>query len=372
MRLSKLALVPLLLFGAAACQIQGTDGASAECATPAPNQVNCEWTLPTPTTAAPTPTTPAPTTPAPTTPAPTTPPPSNAWPIASNTGATGAMTSEQGNGDECAIGTPNIVLENVLFNCTVVVSAPGVVIRNSIVRGGSWWGVENQSQTGTPLLLEDVSICSGPTSGTLAQRSVCNPPTAECSSFNYAVGYGNYRANGVKVVNFNEGFRVEESGNNVIVTDSYVKLCAFDPEHADGIQGYIGGSATQARPIRFEHNTIDMRCGLAWSGMPGADNGNLTGDPADKSCANTSAWFWSDNSGNGFELKNNLLSGAGYTIRGPAGSGHTVSDNVVERDTWAYGPSANENCGGMSWSNNKLVDVDWSTGQVSNAAALSC
>lgn len=274
-----------------------------------------------------------------------------------------------GDGD-CTISAS---VSNMLFNCRVIVNQPGVTISNSVIRSGPTWGPAIETQgaatSGTPLQINDTSVCATPESGTLLERSTCNPPTGACRGLGSAVSNGNYRVSGMKVLNVPEGFRVGEGQGNVIVQDSYVKLCAFEPAHADGIQGYQAASATPTEPIRFEHNTIDMRCGLAWSDMGGANNDNLTGDPGDKSCSNTSNIFWSDASGSGVEFRNNLVAGGGYTIRFVAGSGHVIEDNRVVRNTWAYGPQSD---GCFAWINNRLVDADLNAGTVSNETALGC
>jgi hypothetical protein len=340
------------------CTFQTTGtGASVDCPTSQP------------TTA--TPTTPAPTTAAPTTAAPpTTPPPAGAWPTAATTGHNPAtITDEMTSGDgDCTISSS---VSNMLFNCRVIVNQPGVTITNSVVRGGPTWGPAIETQgaatSGTPLEIVDVSVCATPDSGTLQERSTCNPPTGACRTLGSAVSNGNYRVTRMKVLNVNEGFRVGEGQGNVIVEDSYVKLCTMSDEHADGIQGYQAGAA---QPIEFNHNTIDMRCGLAWhSSMPGANTENLTGDPGDKSCSNTSTIFWSDASVGPVVFHDNLVAGAGYTIRLPAGTGHQITDNKVVRDAWAYGSHAD---GCHTWTGNQLVDADLDSGTVSNAVTLNC
>lgn len=329
------------------------------------------WDCPTPTSTTVAPTTPNPTTPAPTTPPPTTPPPAGAWPTAATTGHNPAtITNEMNSGDgDCTISAS---VSNTLFNCRVIVNAPGVTITNSVVRGGPTWGPAIETQgaatSGTPLQVTDTSVCATPATGTLAQRATCNPPTGACRTLGSAMSNGNYRALRMKVLNVNEGWRVGEGQGNVIVEDSYAKLCTVSDEHADGIQGYQASGAAQ--PIRFEHNTIDMRCGLAWhSSMPGANSGNLTGNPGDKSCSNTSTIFWSDGSSGPVVFTGNLVAGAGYTIRMVSGSGHQVTDNRVVRDSWAYGPQSD---GCFTWSGNQLVDANLDAGTVSNPTALGC
>jgi hypothetical protein len=47
-----------------------------------------------------------------------------------------------------------------------------------------------------------------------------------------------------------------------------------------------------------------------------------------------------------------------------------VSGNVVERDSWAYGP-VTSSCGAITWTDNQLADVD-EAGVASNLEPLAC
>ena len=69
-------------------------------------------------------------------------------------------------------------------------------------------------------------------------------------------------------------------------------------------------------------------------------------------------------------VKDNLFRGGGFTIRVHAGSGHTVSGNVVERDSWAFGP-VTSSCGAITWTGNRLADVS-EAGVASNPEPLEC
>lgn len=278
------------------------------------------------------------------------PAPPSSWPTPASTGVTdpGALTPWTGG---CTLRTPGQVIEDKIFDCGPDIYASGVTIRNSIVRGGEHWGINVRAETGAPAVIEDVTIM--PASG-------CN--------YSSALGSGNYHATRVEVVNFGDGFRY--SGDNTVVRDSYAKLCAPSASgaHSDGMQGYLAGDATADRPNVFDHNTIDQRC-ERWTGT-GARAGNGTGNPADQACSVTANVFWSDESGDGLVVTDNLFRGGGYTIRVHAGSGHVVRDNVVERDRWAFGPTSSS-CGAIDWTGNRLADVT-EAGVAGNFAPLAC
>jgi hypothetical protein len=163
------------------------------------------------------------------------------------------------------------------------------------------------------------------------QDSTIGPPSGTCSA-DSAFGHNNYTLERVRMRNFGEGPRVE-LGGNVVIRDSFFKLC--DPggdAHSDGIQGYLGGN-----DILIQHNTIDQR--------------DVSIDRV------TALIFWSDSSGDNVQFKDNLLAGGGYSIRIHAGSGHTVSGNRLVKDSWYYGP-VTSSCGVISWSDNRLVEID--------------
>lgn len=273
-----------------------------------------------------------------------------AWPTAESTGVTDPAVLTEWTGD-CTFRTPGQVIENKIFDCGPDIYASGVTIRNSIVRGNEYWGIHVRAESGAPAIIEDVTFDPG----------TCNPGGV-------ALGYGNYHATRVEVVNFGDAYRY--SGDNTVVRDSYAKLCApaDSGAHSDGMQGYVAGDATAERPNVFEHNTIDQRC-ADWGYEDGAHGGG-TGNPADNACSVTANVFWADDSGDGLVVADNLFRGGGYTIRVHAGSGHVVRDNVVERDSYAYGP-VSSSCSAIDWTGNQLADVD-EAGVATNLEPLPC
>jgi len=283
-------------------------------------------------------------------PPPPPPAPVSAWPTAATTGVVDESALTPWSGD-CTFRTPGQVVENKVFDCGPDIYAPGVTIRNSVVHGNEHWGINVRPEDGEPVVIEHVTIDGG----------------ADCR-FGVAIGAGNYRATAVEVVNFGDAFRF--SSGNAVVRDSYAKLCApaDSGAHSDGLQGYLAPSSSPDRPQVLEHTTIDQRCDR-WQG-DGTKPENGTGDPADRACSVTANVFWSDESGDGLVVRDNLFRGGGYTIRVHSGSGHTVTGNVVERDSWAFG-AVYSSCGGIDWRDNRVADIDVDA-VASNFAPLDC
>lgn len=220
----------------------------------------------------------------------------------------------------------NQVISGMRITGDVEINHSGVTIRNSEIHGH----VKNFSGNGS-FTIEDSLI--GPPSGCFSDA---------------AVGNNNYTVNRVHLRNFAEGFRVEDDGN-VTVRNSFVKFCNPGVDnHADAIQGYLGGSN-----VIFEHNTVDMR------DIPVA---------ADYV---TAVIFWSDSSGNNVTFKDNLISGGSYSIRIHVGSGHTVTGNRLINNTWLYGP-VSSNCAAISWSDNSIVEIDSNYNITSTVSSQPC
>lgn len=175
--------------------------------------------------------------------------------------------------------------------------------------------------------------------------STIGAPSGSCKA-EAAIGHNNYTMERVYLRNYGEGPRIEEGGD-VIIRDSYLKFCDPGGEaHSDGIQGYLGGSN-----ILIQHNTIDQS--------------DVSIDTV------TSNLFWSDESGNNLQLKDNLLLGGGFTIRIHSGTGHTVSGNRVVNNSWYFGPVSSD-CGAISWSDNRLVTINSSYQVTDTLSAFDC
>lgn len=277
-------------------------------------------------------------------------PPPSGWPTAGTTGARDTTALTPWTGD-CRLTTANEVIENTIFNCTVDIQATGVTIRNSLVRTDNEQGINVGPSDGAAAAIADVTI----------------EAASGCNAFGDALGGGNYHATRVKVVNFGYAFLAWR--NNTIVQHSYAKLCGPTGSGAEsiGIEGYGAPSATPDRPYLFDHNTIDQRCSDWPSAVPDPDYPG-SGNPSDQACDAIANVVWYE-SGSGLQLTNNLFRGGEYTIDIDSGGSHTVTGNVVERGSYAYGPVYE--CFGGSWSNNREADVT-DGGAVSNESPLQC
>jgi hypothetical protein len=252
----------------------------------------------------------------------TTPPstkPCAGYPTPACTGAPAGVKLETVNGDLTA-STPGQVIDGKRITGRVIVAANDVTIRNSEVYGG----------------------ITGYASGKLSRFTVSDTTVGAPTGCNggEAVGSSRYTATRLHVRNFGDGFR--DSGDDILIQDSYVKLCSNPGDHSDGVQGYKGGKNVVVR-----HNTIDQR------------------DAKDV----TSPVFFADESA-GAVLENNLLAGGGYTVR-LHGSGFTFTGNQVVKDSWRFGP-VNSDCPGVKWADNRLVVVDADYRVTSVAGPLNC
>ncbi|MGH9212062.1 MAG: hypothetical protein ACRD2C_15465 [Acidimicrobiales bacterium] len=326
------------------------DGAAAPSPTTAERSSPTTSTTTTPSTTTPPRPAPPPTAAAAAVPSPPPAPPPSGWPTAATTGArnTAALTPWTGS---CSLTTANQVIENAIFDCAVDIQAAGVTIRNSVVRTNDEWGVNVGPSSGAAAVIEDVTI----------------EAASGCNTFGGAMAFGNYHASRVRVVNFGYAFVAWQ--NNTIVQDSYAKLCGPDGSGAEstGIEGYQAPSATGDRPYVFDHNTIDQRCSDWRSAVPDANHPG-SGNPSDQACDAIANVTWFE-SGNGLQLTNNLFRGGEYAIDVDSGDGHTVTGNVVERASYAYG--AVYECFDAAWSNNREADVT-DGGAVSNETPLPC
>ncbi|MFC0532166.1 right-handed parallel beta-helix repeat-containing protein [Phytohabitans kaempferiae] len=278
------------------------------------NNRRTDGPAPTPTKS-PTKPSPSPATPAPTTPAPPPPPPSGggkcplpAYPSPACTGVPAGTALTTINGSYTATKAGEVVSGKRITG-RLLVAAPNVVVRNSEIYGGIRYAGSSHNERSHSFTISD---------STLGAPSGCDQE--------YAVGHRDYTASRVLVRNFGDAFR--NSGNNILIEDSYARICAERGFHSDGVQGYGGGSNVVVR-----HNTIDQR--------------NLVDG--------TSPIFFSDGS-KGATIVDNLLAGGGYTAR-MYGSGYTFTGNRIVNGSWGYGPADND-CGGINWSDNAIVEID--------------
>ena len=204
----------------------------------------------------------------------------------------------------------NQVLDSVHIAGNVLVTGHNTTIKNSQIDGHI---LNEYSGVTYPMTITDSTI--GPASG-------CGGPV---------IAPAEYTAIRVHVRNASDGFR--DSGNNILVQDSYVHLCSSSPEdHSDGFQGYLGGTN-----VKIYHNTIDQR------DVPPE--------------AQTAPIFIANESKDA-DIQNNLLAGGSATIRVHNGGGsYIVTGNRIVDNSWVYGP-VSSSCDVITWSDNWLVDID--------------
>lgn len=223
------------------------------------------------------------------------------------------------NGDYVA-SKPGQVIEGKRITGQLAVKAKGVIIRKSELLGG----VNNFTGSGSyPYTIEDSTV--GPASGCYGD---------------FAIGAENFTARRVLIRNSSDGFRV--SGDNIVIEDSFAKVCTDPSNHSDGIQGHNGGNNVVIR-----HNTIDQR------GVANA----------------TSPIFMADGTV-GAEVTGNLLMGGGYVVRLHSGD-YSFENNAVVQGAWGYGPVYSD-CGGIDWSNNKLVQINSDYEVTRTVSTLNC
>jgi hypothetical protein len=249
------------------------------------------------------------------------------YPTPACTGVPAGTALTTVNGDVTA-STNGQVIDSKLITGSVFIAANNVVIKNSRIYGAIL------NSNGESYTVTDSEI--GPLSG-------CNG--------NVAMGYENYTATRLHVHNFGDGPRV--SGNNVTVQDSYINVCSNPGDHADGVQGYQGGTN-----VHLTHNTIDERNAVDV----------------------TAPVFFADNSQSAI-VQNNLLAGGGYTLRlhddfAPDHGPWQATGNRIVNAAWVYGPAltTNTDCNAatMTWSDNRLVTIDASYNVLTTGAQVNC
>lgn len=270
--------------------------------------------------------------------------PSSAWPTPATTGATSAE-SELAVSTDCRIDAGEVV-EGVSLTCTEgLVIGTGATLRNAVVRSNADTAIQAFEEGSGPARIEDVTVLR----------------SSGCSG--EAIGWSEFEAIRVEVLGFRDSF-VNSNGDNAVIRDSYIKLCTGSDGWGAGLSGYPGGSG-----VVLDHNTIDARChdwttAIADAFHPGS------GNPDDRACNALSTVFWNENSTAGVTITDNLLRGGAYAFRILGGSGHSVTGNVVERNSYAYGPVF-ECVGVAAWSGNREADVS-ASGAVSNEVPFEC
>jgi hypothetical protein len=203
---------------------------------------------------------------------------------------------------------PGEVIDGKHIAGDLVINADNVVVRNSVIDG---LVLNHYDGVNYPFTISDSTV--GPTSG--------------CHTLP-GVGQERYRATRVYIRNHPDGFRI--SGPDVVVEDSYVKLCSSPGDHSDAIEDYPEGRNVVARHNTFDQrNAPDHTAPIFFTKVP-----NLV-------------------------VTDNLVMGGTYSIRVYAKGGGpiTVSNNRAVNGLWDYGP-VDADCGSINWSGNQLVEID--------------
>src|SRR6185503_2425061 len=274
-----------------------------------------------------------------------------AFPTAACTGVPPGTALTTVSGDVTApAGT---VIDGKKITGRVNVTGNGVVIRNSEVYGG-------------------VSNGSGHWTFSVVDTTLGAPDGNGCNG-DPAVMFDKYTVTRVLIRNFSDLFRAtsnpqanhsfsNSAASDITVQDSFSVLCSNAGDHADGFQGYYGGTN-----VKILHNTLDM------SG------------PTQNAPSTVTAPIFNSDYSKGITLKDNLLSGGSYTIRldddglTQDASKSTVSGNrVVNKSAgypgaWVYGP-VHSDCGSINpnWTDNTLVTIDGSYSVTSTVGPLAC
>lgn len=258
-----------------------------------------------------------------------TPPVVSDYPTATNTGVPAGTVLTNSGG--MVIFDDNTVIDSKRISGDIDIRAAGVVIKNSEISGR----VINDNVSSAPTFtIQDSQVGSN----------------TSCSTFTGgAIGTQNYTALRVKLVGYVDGFRI--GGDNVLIQDSFVKLCGTNPDyHSDGIQAYGAGNAQN---IVIKHNVIDQR--------------SVIGE------AQTAPIFIpNDNAGQGNQgirvvVDDNVLAAGSYSLRvfGELPfSAPSISRNKIVDGTWGYGPVDVECSKIIDWSGNAVVTYDWVAGKI--------
>ncbi|MBB2909111.1 hypothetical protein FHS43_000357 [Streptosporangium becharense] len=221
------------------------------------------------------------------------------------------------------VRTSGVVLDGVHIPGHLLIHADDVTVRNSLIDG---YVINADGPRSFRFTIEDSTV--GPAGG--------------CQTLP-GVGQDKYTAVGLHVRGHSDGFRA--SGDDVVIRDSYVKLCSNPGDHSDGIQTYRTG-----RGLVFDHNTVDQR---------------------DVKHA-TAPIFLVDDQIVDAVVTNNLVMGGTYSIQLKNARGKLVmrGNSLVDK-SWIYGP-VDSDCRTVDWAGNSLVTIDRSYRITSVVGPLAC
>ncbi len=171
------------------------------------------------------------------------------FPNAGNTGVPAGVTLTDYTGPR-EITKANTVIQNVRIKggSRIIISAPGVVIRNSVISTDDTFGVSvnNDDVSNASVVVEDSEFVGS-----------YDPKPAD----EMAIRGRGWTIRRVEIRGFRDGGGID--GNNVI-EDSYIHdfVVSSACEHADGLQG-LGNTSN----ITIRHNTIDMALDHCMAGV---------------------------------------------------------------------------------------------------------
>jgi hypothetical protein len=364
-----------LVLGLAGCRFTSDNGSTVDCPSLPTATVTavatgtCTWTaspLPTTSTTPPTTTTTAPpatttttTVPPTTTTTTSSAPPPSGFPTPATTGAPANTALAIKTGTQ-TINTAGATITGWHVTGDLVINAPGVTIKNSIIDGQ----IENDSVPygSARMLIQDTTV------GT----------PAGCNDL-LGVGEHDYTAIRVRITGRGDGFRV--SGNNVTVQDSFVQACDSVENHDDGMQVYCPAPdlPQPCHNVTINHNTLSVAntrnfTAPLWGGL-GAQNGTL----ADSVFTNNLLWggvYSIYLGGNNLTITGNRVATNRWTMpNGEACEGNTTgvaTPRGCSYAGWVYA-SSQVTCPTVKWSDNLAVTIDTNTWQPTNpGAALNC
>lgn len=212
--------------------------------------------------------------------------------------------------DSYRVTTPGEVVDGKRIRGNLLVTAPDVVVRNSVVEANIYNHYDDE--IGTNLQIADTTV--GPESGCLR---------------GLGVGYSEYSATRVHIQNYSDGFRI--SGQNVTLLDNLVTLCSQPGDHADGVEDNAPSSNVVIR-----RNTFDLR--------------NAPHSTAPIFMVNTAPLL----------VEDNLIMGGGWSLRvyNALDGEVEVRDNRAVEGEWSFGPLDGEDCAKMTFTGNEVVRID--------------
>lgn len=181
------------------------------------------------------------------------------------------------------------VIDSLDITGTLTINNDNVLVKNSRLRAGVY-GSQH------PFTVQDSEI-----------------GYANTDAGDIAVGYNNFTLTRVNLHGWHEGPRVANS----TITDSWLHDFRFATgDHTDGVQRYAPGAVANDT---IRHNVFDVGIN-----------------------ANAAIWYADDWRGT-LTLDNNLLSGGGYTLGLHESGTASVTNNVVVKGSYQFGPR-NFNC----------------------------